>query len=117
MDIVIPPGLRESDDDRSAPAVPLAAKDAPLTVISAGVRYGVLRMDDREIVVETSGRPPLRGCVDLIAGGVAVARLLLQHAWAADGRAGFELKRRLATKPARAVPHGDRGGHGLAPEA
>ncbi|MEO0957885.1 MAG: hypothetical protein AAFY66_05370 [Pseudomonadota bacterium] len=87
---------------------------APLTAVSGAKRYGVLRIAEREVVVESAGRPPMRGTVDLFAGAERVARLLVQFAWERDGRAAYEIKRRAVVALAAAVPHGARGKGGAA---
>lgn len=80
----------------------------PLTAVSGSVRYNVLRLAEREIVVENAGRAPMRGTVDLYAGGERVARLLVQLAWLTPERAGYELKRASLAPPNAPVPHGMR---------
>ncbi|MGF1551792.1 MAG: hypothetical protein ACFBWO_04720 [Paracoccaceae bacterium] len=79
-----------------------------MTAVSGGVRFAVLRFDDREIVVEDTGRAAMRGTVDLFAGGERVAHLLVQFAWRTEGRAGYELKRHSLIGPGAPVPHGMR---------
>ncbi|MEM6680388.1 MAG: hypothetical protein AAF675_21185 [Pseudomonadota bacterium] len=86
-----------------------ALSRAPLTAVSGGVRYGVMRLRADEIVVESAGHPPMRGTVDLFDGAARVARLLVQFAWERDGRAGYELKRCAMEATAAPVPHGARG--------
>lgn len=80
----------------------------PMTAVSGRTRYGVVRFTPTELVVESAGRAPMRGTVDLFAGGERVGRLLVQFAWERDGRAGYELKRRSMHLPDRATPHGAR---------
>ena len=80
----------------------------PMTAVSGGVRYGVLRLGAEEIVVEHEGRAPMRGTVDLFAGGERVGRLLVQLAWQDEGRSGYELKRRSFRALTAATPHGAR---------
>ncbi|MEL6337850.1 MAG: hypothetical protein AAFS07_09290 [Pseudomonadota bacterium] len=80
----------------------------PMTAVSGGKRYGVVRFGTSEIVVESEGRAPMRGIVDLFAGGERVGRLLVQLAWQRDGRSGYELKRRSLLLPSGATPHGAR---------
>ncbi|MEM7528646.1 MAG: hypothetical protein AAF416_13340 [Pseudomonadota bacterium] len=110
MDSVIPAELAqgrrggEADEERWLEV----ETSAPLTAVSGGVRYGVLRLRPHELVVESIGRPPMRGTVDLFAGAERVARLLVQFGWERDGRAGYELKRRAVAALAAAVPHGAR---------
>ncbi|MEM7497232.1 MAG: hypothetical protein AAF371_04475 [Pseudomonadota bacterium] len=109
MDSLIPEDMSRAGarEGRAAPWLAIDPR-APLTAVSGAKRYGVLRIAEREVVVESAGRPPMRGTVDLFAGAERVARLLVQFAWERDGRAAYEIKRRAIVALAAAVPHGAR---------
>ncbi|MEL6769313.1 MAG: hypothetical protein AAFP17_19205 [Pseudomonadota bacterium] len=113
MDSLIPEEMSRAGK-REPKSGPWLAVDprAPLTAVSGTKRYGVLRLAEGEVVVESAGRPPMRGTVDLFAGAERVARLLVQFAWEQDGRAAYEIKRRAVVALAAAVPHGARGQDG-----
>ncbi|MEL6196694.1 MAG: hypothetical protein AAFT19_02500 [Pseudomonadota bacterium] len=97
---------RYRDDDSTT--IDAVVSHLPMTAVSGQVRYGVVRLSAAELVVESEGRVPMRGTVDLFAGGERIGRMLVQFAWERDGRTGYELKRRSMRLPTGATPHGAR---------
>ncbi|MEM6487374.1 MAG: hypothetical protein AAF677_03745 [Pseudomonadota bacterium] len=114
MDVVYPAGMpteRAAAQDRPSARAEASAPFDPklgLTAVSGGARYSVLRLGASEMIVDASGNAPMRGVVDLFAGGERVGRLLVQFMWQRDGRAAYELKRRTLRALKAAVPHGAR---------
>ena len=90
MDIVIPSEI--------AGAIEVARRDevrrkSPYRVRSGQRLHTVFEWTPDGFVIESDGRPPLRGDAEVLRGDERVLQSLVICTWARDGLVGYEFKR------------------------
>lgn len=90
MDAVIPEHVSMALTERAK-----ARRDLPASYrVHAGEREAkVVQMATDGFVIQSDGRPPLRGYADIFRGEERILRGLVICSWAQDGKVGYEFKR------------------------